>query len=79
VPDHFVKVSDGTRTRDRLDHNEGVAPCGLRVQSRLGAGFVRIGRDSAVVDIPIPAGFGRAAPSGSRQPVKWRGVAAYLI
>jgi hypothetical protein len=50
------RVSDGTRTRDRLDHNQGVELGGFRANTAWEAGFARIGRDSAVVDIPVDTG-----------------------
>jgi hypothetical protein len=50
------RVSDGTRTRDRLDHKQGVGPGGSAAQSRLGSGIAPIGAARAIVNIPLDPG-----------------------
>jgi hypothetical protein len=54
---HFRRrVSDGTRTRDRLDHKQGLGSTQFGAQSRLGSGIHVNWSRSAFVHIPFDTG-----------------------
>ena len=65
-------MSDGTRTRDRLDHEQGVASSNWPLNTRLGSGIRTARAGRAFAHIPgryraIPAGFGPSSRSWAKR------------